>query len=68
MRQIYELDSPNYDALASLDPMHPAFWRYRTRVSVEHLSIKFQEQVERRDGSSPCKVLEEFLKKVQIKN
>ena len=66
MRQLYELDSPNYDVKENLNPMCPAFWRYRTKVSVEHLNVKFLEFVERRDKSNRCEILGEFLKKVKI--
>lgn len=68
MRQLYELDSPNYDIMDSLDSMCPALWRYRTRVSVEHLTVKFQEYVEGRTGSNRCEILGEFLKKVDGDN
>ena len=64
MRQIYELDLPNYDVMDSLDVTCPALWRYRTSVSVEHLKVKFQEYVESSSGSSRCEILREFLKKV----
>ena len=66
MRQLYELDSPNYDVMENLNPMCAALWRYRTKVSVEHLNVKFLEFVERQDKSNRCEILGEFLKKVQI--
>ena len=67
MRQLYELDSPNYDTMESLDPMCPALWRYRTRVSVDHLIVKFREFSSECIASPPvCEVLKEFIEKVRV--
>ena len=64
MRQLYELDTPNYDR-ANVDPMCPALWRYRTRVSVEHLNHNFHEYLGGHAGSSGCEILKEFLERVK---
>ena len=64
MRQLYELDTPNYDR-ANIDPMYPALWRYRTRVSVEHLNHKFQEYLGGHAGSSGREILKVFLQRVK---
>ena len=66
MRQLYELDTPRYDITGPLDPMCPALWRYRTRVSVEHLNSEFQQFIASHAGRNRCKVLAEFLKKVCV--
>ena len=66
MRQLYELDTPTYDTTGPLDPMCPALWRYRTRVSVEHLIGEFQQFIASPAGQNRCKILAEFLRKVTV--
>ena len=64
MRLIHEVDSPNYESITELDPMCPALWRYRKKITLEYVSFKFQEYSQGRDKADRCEVLAEFLKKV----
>lgn len=64
MRLIHELDEPEYAEATELDPMCPALWRYRKKITVENLSFKFQEYSQGCDESERCEVLAEFLDKV----
>ena len=64
MRLLHELDGPNYESITELDPMCPALWRYRKKITIENLSFKFQEYSQGRDKPERCEVLAEFLKKV----
>ena len=64
MRLIHELDEPNYDTITRLDPMCPALWRYHKKITIESLSVKFQEYSQAQDKQDKCEVLAEFLKKV----
>ena len=64
MKLIYELDVPEYGTMTEVDPMSPALWRYRKKITIEHLSFKFQEYSQGRDEQDKCEVLAEFLKKV----
>lgn len=62
MREIYEVDdlSPPRSA-AEIHPGHAAFWKYRTRLTVEHVIRQFQDI---KSKMAPCTVLEKFLKEV----
>ncbi|CAB4007286.1 Hypothetical predicted protein, partial [Paramuricea clavata] len=64
MRLVYELDFPNYEAIVKLDPMCPALWRCRKKITIKYLSLKFQEYSQGCDKPDRCEVLAEFLKKV----
>ena len=68
MKVLYELDGQNYDTVTELNPMCPAFWRYRKKITVECLSLKFQEYSQGCDEADKCEVLAEFLKKVGLRN
>jgi hypothetical protein len=63
MRLIHELDDPN-ESITELDPMCPALWRYRKKITIENVSLKFQEYSKGCDKLEKCEVLAEFLKKV----
>lgn len=64
MRLVHELVEPEYTDATELDPMCPALWRYRNKITIESLSFKFQEYSQRRDELERCEVLAEFLDKV----
>ena len=64
MRLIHELDEPNYDTVTRIDPMCPALWRCRKKITIDSLSVKFQEYSQAQDKQDKCEVLAEFLKKV----
>ena len=64
MRLLYELDSPTYESETEINPMHPALWRYRKKITIEYLSFKFQEYSQGTDEADRCEVLAEFLNKV----
>ena len=64
MKLIYELDVPDYETMNERDPMCPALWRYRKKITIEHLSFKFQEYSQGCNQQDKCEVLAEFLEKV----
>ena len=64
MKLVHELDVPDYETMDERDPMCPALWRYRKKITIEHLSSKFQEYSQGCDQQNKCEVLAEFLKKV----
>ena len=64
MKLIYELDVPDYGTMTEIDPMCPALWRYRKKITIEHLSFKFQEYSQGCDEQDRCEILAEFLGKV----
>jgi hypothetical protein len=64
MRLVHELDCPNYESITKLDPMCPALWRYRKKITIENVSFKFQEYAQGCDKPERCEILAEFLKKV----
>ena len=66
MKLVHELDVPDYETMNECDPMCPALWRYRKKITIEHLSSKFQEYSQGCDQQNKCEVLAEFLKKVAI--
>ena len=68
MRLIHELDVPDYGTMTEVDPMCPALWRYRKKITIEYLSFKFQEYSQGCDELDKCEVLAEFLKKVLAQN
>ncbi|XP_022806306.1 E3 ubiquitin-protein ligase RNF213-like [Stylophora pistillata] len=59
MREIYEVDelSPPRSA-AEIHPGHATFWKYRTRLTVEHVIRQFQDI---KSNMASCKVLKKFL-------
>ena len=63
MRQLYEVDTPPDDLSVSISPTCPALWRYRTQVTLDHLSHTFQHEVASTDPERN-KVLAEFLRQV----
>ena len=64
MKLVHELDVPGYETMNERDPMCPALWRYRKKITIEHLSSKFQEYSQGCNQQDKCDVLAEFLKKV----
>ena len=64
MKLVHELDVPDYETMNERDPMCPALWRYRKKITIGHLSSKFQEYSQGCDQQNKCEVLAEFLKKV----
>ena len=65
MRQLYEVDTPPDDLSVSISPTCPALWRYRTLVTLDHLSHTFQQEVASTDPERN-KVLAEFLRQVRV--
>ena len=63
MRELYEVDTPPDDVSVSISPTCPALWRYRTQVTLDHLSHTFQHEVASTDPERN-KVLAEFLRQV----
>ncbi|CAH3189324.1 unnamed protein product [Porites lobata] len=61
MRQLYEVDITPDDLSVSISPTCPALWRYRTQVTLDHLSHTFQQEVASTDPERN-KVLAEFLR------
>ena len=66
MKLIHELDVSSYEPIPELSPMCAALWRYRKKITIEFVSLKFQEYSQGRDEPDRCEVLTEFLKKVCI--
>ena len=63
MREIYEVDTPPPTRTAAdIHPGHAAFWKHRTRVTVEHIIRQFQDE---KSNMTTCKVLGKFLAEVQ---
>ena len=46
---------------ADIHPGHAAFWRYRKRVTVEHVVRQFQDV---KSSKTTCKILGKFLDQV----
>ena len=65
MRQLYEVDITPDDLSVSISPTCPALWRYRTQVTLDHLSHTFQQEVASTDPERN-KVLAEFLRQVSV--
>lgn len=64
MREIYEVDTPPLShTAADVHPGHAAFWKYRTRVTVEHVIRQFQDV---KSNMASCKVLGKFLAEVHV--
>ena len=63
MRQVYEVDVPADSLTSGILPSCPALWRYRTQVTLDHLSHTFQQEVVSTDNSRN-QVLAEFLQQV----
>ncbi|XP_022797655.1 E3 ubiquitin-protein ligase rnf213-alpha-like isoform X3 [Stylophora pistillata] len=60
MREIYEVDDPTPPRFPTdIHPGNPSFWKYRTRLTVEHFIRQFQDV---RSNKDPCKILGKFLK------
>lgn len=65
MREIYEVDDPTPPRSATdIHPGHPAFWKYRIRLTVEHIIRQFQDV---RSNKDSCKILGKFLEEVLYK-
>lgn len=65
MREIYEVDDPTPPrSAADIHPGHPAFWKYRIRLTVEHIIRQFQDV---RSNKDSCKILGKFLEEVLYK-
>lgn len=63
MREIYEVDTPPPTRTAAdIHPGHAAFWKHRTRVTVDHIIRHFQDV---KSNMATCKVLGKFLAEVQ---
>lgn len=58
MRLVYEMDEPVNSRSSS------SLWRYRDRVTLEHLARSLDQAVDS-DHSSQHEVLREFLKQVR---
>lgn len=62
MQQVYEVDAPPPPhTAADIHPGHAAFWRYRTRVTVEHVIRQFRDV---KLEMATCKILRKFLEEV----
>ena len=62
MREIYEVDDPTPPRLAAdIHPGHPTFWKYRTRLTIEHVIRQFEDV---RSNKDSCEILGKFLKEV----
>lgn len=62
MREVYEVDAPSPPrTLTEINPGHAAFWRYRTRVTVELVKRNFDD-VEA--NKTTHKILGRFLNEV----
>ena len=67
MKMINELDEPSSNVVTKLDPSCPALWRNRKKITIEHLSFKYQEYSQGVTvPTDKCEVLDEFLKKVMF--
>ena len=63
MREIYEVDAPPPTCTAAdIHPGHAAFWKHRTRVTVEHIIRQFQDV---KSNLATRKVLGKFLAEVE---
>ena len=64
MRSLFEVDTP--DAATDLDDIQelPALWRFRARVSLEHLSHELENTTAGADKKIEFTVLQLFLKQV----
>ena len=65
MRQLFEVDTLSDDLSVSITPTCSALWRYRTQVTLDHLSHTFQQEVASTDPERN-KVLAEFLRQVSV--
>ena len=64
MKEIYEVDSlPPARTPADIHPGHAAFWKYRTRVTVELVIRQFRDV---KSNMATCKVLGKFLAEVHV--
>ena len=62
MREVYEVDAPSPPrTVTEINPGHEAFWRYRTRVTVELVKRNFDD-VE--SNKTIHKILGRFLNEV----
>ena len=62
MREIYEVDDLSLPrTAANIHPGHAAFWKYRTRLTVEHVIRQFEDI---KSNMASCKVLGKFLVEV----
>jgi len=64
LRMLYEVDG---DAEVEGDLLNmPSLWRYRSRVTLEHLKREMEEQYNSERKSSPYPVLDLFLREVVL--
>ena len=62
MRAVYEVDAPSPPSTAAdIHPGHAAFWKYRTRVTVDLVIRNFQDV---KSNKSAYKILGKFLDEV----
>jgi len=64
LRMLYEVDG---DAAVEGNLLEvPSLWRYRARVTLEHLKREMEEQHTNRQKTSPYPVLDLFLREVVV--
>ena len=62
MREVYEVDAPSpLRTAADIHPEHEAFWKYRTRVTVDLVTRNFQDV---KSNKTAHKILGKFLNEV----
>jgi len=62
LRMLYEVDGDTAAAAHLLEM--PSLWRYRARVTLEHLKREMDEQYDSKQKKSPYPVLDLFLREV----
>jgi len=62
LRMLYEVDGDTAVQCRLLDI--PSLWRYRSRVTLEHLKREVEEQRDSKSKNSPYPVLDLFLREV----
>ena len=62
LRMLYEVDNDTAVEGRLLDV--PSLWRYRSRVTLEHLKREVEEQHSNKQKTSPHPVLDLFLREV----
>ena len=65
MSALYEFDHKAEDLTDGIRIASRSLWRYRSRVTLEHLSHTFQEVVVSNDANQH-RLLQEFLKQVNV--
>jgi len=64
LRMLYEVDVSDAAAAEANLLDVPALWRYRARVTLNHLKREMEQQRSTRQKSSPYPVLDLFLREV----